>query len=164
MNEIKNCPFCSSNKLKVEKKKRSSRYHINGNLDNYTASVRCNVCHARGPAISGWVRNRRFVNENEWLPDEMYVEELEHLAIEAWNTRKPIDDMSEPKITTNADRIRSMTDEELAEFIFSQVQAKCSNHDCVGADYCYYHADWDGECGYGCEQAIEAWLKEKCEA
>ena len=95
MSEIKNCPFCSSNKLKVEKKKRSTRYHINGNLDNYTASVRCNVCHARGPAVSGWVRNRRFVNENEWLPDEMYVEELGHLAIEAWNSRKPIKDMVE---------------------------------------------------------------------
>lgn len=60
---------------------------------------------------------------------------------------------------TNADRIRSMTDEELAEFIFSQVKAKCSNHDCVGADFCYYHADMNGTCGSGCEQAIEKWLK-----
>ena len=64
---------------------------------------------------------------------------------------------------TNADRIRSMTDEELAEFIFSQVKAKCSNHDCVGADTCYYHADWNsGECD-GCDKAILRWLQKECE-
>ena len=88
-------------------------------------------------------------------------------AIERWNARTYIDDAeqcSKSASVTNGDHIRSMSDDELAEFIFSQVQAKCSNNDCVGADYCYYHADWDGDCGYGCEQAIETWLKEKCEA
>ena len=67
------------------------------------------------------------------------------------------------KRMTKADRIRSMSDEELAEFILSQVNAKCSNHDCVGADTCYYHANFNGECGYGCEQAIEKWLQSEVE-
>ena len=67
------------------------------------------------------------------------------------------------KNPTNADRIRSMTDEELAEFIFSQVSAKCNNHDCVGADTCYYHADWNsGECD-GCDKAILRWLQKDSE-
>ena len=70
-------------------------------------------------------------------------------------------DCKKPK--TNADRIRSMTDEELAEFIFSQARAKCSSHDCVGADTCYYHADWNsGECD-GCNKAILKWLQSDSE-
>ena len=43
------------------------------------------------------------------------------------------DDMSEPKIITNADRIRSMTDEELAVFL-------CKISECK-PDYCpAYHS------------------------
>jgi len=66
-------------------------------------------------------------------------------------------DSKRPK--TNGDKIRAMTDEELADFVYSQVIAKCNNHDCVGADYCYYHADMNSSCGNGCEQAIVKWLK-----
>ena len=78
---------------------------------------------------------------------------LDRCIAQGWNCPK------QEKKPTNADRIRSMSDEELAEFIFSQVQAKCSNNDCVGADTCYYHADWNDKCADGCEQAIKRWLQ-----
>lgn len=44
------------------------------------------------------------------------------------------------------------------------VKAKCSNPDCVGADTCYYHADFNDECADGCEQAIKRWLQSEAEA
>lgn len=70
---------------------------------------------------------------------------------QGWNCPK------QRKKPTNADRIRSMSDEELADFIYFQKQARCSA-DCIGADTCYYHADWNGECGDTCEQAFKRWL------
>lgn len=93
--------------------------------------------------------------------DEMLNAELEtkYNKVEVPKDTNPFEKAKQ----TNADRIRSMTDEELAEFIFSQVQAKCSNHDCVGADFCYYHADWNGACGSGCEHAIIKWLQKDSE-
>lgn len=89
MADLKVCPFCESDKLKIDMKKKGTRYFGIGQLENYTASVRCNVCHARGGAVSGFVRNRRFVDKNDWLKDEISIEELQRRAIEAWNTRKP---------------------------------------------------------------------------
>lgn len=96
MSEIKllPCPFCSSTKLKIEKKNGKKRYYGSGMLYNYTASVRCNICHARGGTVSGFVRLRKFVDENDWLKDEISIEELEIRAIQSWNTRKSIDDIA----------------------------------------------------------------------
>ena len=90
MAELKKCPFCGSDKLKIEKKKTQTRYYGIGSLENYTASVRCNVCHARGGTTSGFVRNRRFVEENNWLKDEISIEELDRRAIELWNNRADV--------------------------------------------------------------------------
>ena len=90
MADLKICPFCESDKLKIEMKKNGTRYFGIGQLENYTASVRCNVCHARGGTVSGYVRNRRFVEAKDWLKDEISIEELERRAIEVWNTRKPM--------------------------------------------------------------------------
>lgn len=89
MKNMKICPFCESDKLKIDMKKKGTRYFGIGQLENYTASVRCNVCHARGGAVSGFVRNRRFIDKDDWLKDEISIEELERRAVEKWNTRKP---------------------------------------------------------------------------
>lgn len=89
MADLLKCPFCESDKLKIDMKKKGTRYFGIGQLENYTASVRCNVCHARGGAVSGFVRNRRFVDKDDWLKDEISIEELERRAVEKWNTRKP---------------------------------------------------------------------------
>ena len=91
MADLKLCPFCESDKLKIDMKKKGTRYFGIGQLENYTASVRCNVCHARGGAVSGFVRNRRFVDKDDWLKDEISIEELESRAVEKWNTRKPME-------------------------------------------------------------------------
>lgn len=69
---LKPCPFCGSNKLKVDKNTRNGRI---------TYSVRCNICHARGGA-SGF--------ESYWFePDTLAKRMNEHidLAIEKWNVR-----------------------------------------------------------------------------
>lgn len=63
---LKPCPFCGSDKLKVDSVSRYSR--IRGY--EYTFSVRCNKCHARGgTAKGGWI-------------------EAEERAIENWNFRQ----------------------------------------------------------------------------
>lgn len=91
MANLRICPFCESDKLKIDMKKKGTRYFGIGQLEYYTASVRCNVCHARGGAVSGFVRNRRFVDKDDWLKDEISIEELERGAVEKWNTRKPME-------------------------------------------------------------------------
>lgn len=51
--------------------------------------------------------------------------------------------MYEKKVTTNADRIRSMTDEEMAEFFDSGLRFVCSDFHCeecfngLNCDVCY---------------------------
>lgn len=50
------CPFCGGDKLKVDSKVSNQINIINGNrYKTYTASVRCNKCHSRGPTVSGQV-------------------------------------------------------------------------------------------------------------
>ena len=53
----------------------------------------------------------------------------------------------EPKKQTNADRIRSMSDEELAEFM--EENAECDTYDCLAAKSC---------CTYSGRTCIAAWL------
>lgn len=98
MSEIKaiHCPFCKGTKMRIEMKKKGERYYGEGKiLENYTATVRCNCCHARGSTVSGWVRNRKFVDEKEWLENEIDVSELHKKAVEVWNTRKPMQEICE---------------------------------------------------------------------
>lgn len=84
--ELEKCPFCGSTKLKVESK--SAMIGTNGldvPVDRYTYSVRCNVCHARGPARGGKVLRYTL---NLELPDWAKTQsELYEQAIEAWNRR-----------------------------------------------------------------------------
>lgn len=60
-----------------------------------------------------------------------------------------------PKPVTNADRIRSMTDEELAEWIFDRV--KCQNCHMLP---CVKHVE-DGN--GNCKGLCIAWLKQEAE-
>ena len=79
-----------------------------------------------------------FVPYDDCPQDNLYSES------EAKHTFSP----SEP--TTNADRIRSMTDEELATFL-----SEYGDCPCVGVKYC--------ERGTRCEDAALMWLKEEAE-
>ena len=59
---------------------------------------------------------------------------------------------------TNADRIRAMTDEELAVFLYGLVnEFGCMNHDCLDFNYCKVHS---GEHRY---DGWLDWLKEVSE-
>lgn len=64
---------------------------------------------------------------------------------------------------TNADRIRAMSDEEMAELLISA-------DFCEGCEYCdkvgicrYYEAHPDGVLADGCKQAARKWLQQPAE-
>ena len=91
MAKLKPCPFCGSDKLKIESS--SSKYRdrptdIGGWVlyRHYIMSVRCNVCYARGCTVSGDV-----VIDTRYgdlvLPGYTTVEKIKEETIEAWNRR-----------------------------------------------------------------------------
>ena len=84
--ELKPCPFCGSTKLKVERKSRRVGWTgLDVPVNNMTYSVRCNKCHARGPAGGGRVL---LYTLNLPLPKWAKTQaELHEQAIEAWNRR-----------------------------------------------------------------------------
>ena len=70
----------------------------------------------------------------------------------------------QPKTVTNADRIRAMSDEELAELLITA-------DFCGECEYCdkvwgcrYYEAHPDGVLNDGCKQAAISWLGKPAEA
>jgi Lar family restriction alleviation protein len=80
--ELKPCPFCGGTKLKIDSKSKSISYR---HVDVFTASVRCNVCHARGGTASGECGNYYFgTPRSEKLTT---LAEIEQRAAEAWNRR-----------------------------------------------------------------------------
>lgn len=82
MSELKPCPFCGSTKLKIDSKCKYISYR---KVDYLTASVRCNVCHARGGTASGECGNYLFgIPKSEKLTTR---EEIEKQAISEWNRR-----------------------------------------------------------------------------
>ena len=68
--ELKPCPFCGSDKLKLVKKKTKYKGH-----NAYVASIRCNSCHARGGTVI-----------NLTIPYAV-KEDVESVACERWNKR-----------------------------------------------------------------------------
>ena len=85
MSELKRCPFCGGDKLKIESKTKDISYR---HVRQHTLSVRCNKCHARGGTVSGEIGNYSFgTPKSEKLTTS---KELEEKAIEAWNNRKPM--------------------------------------------------------------------------
>lgn len=89
MNELKPCPFCGSNKLKIEAssyKRRNHQRTYNGEWILYrhcVMSVRCNCCHCRGSTVSG-----DFVIQPKLeLDGYTTVKDIKNKSIEAWNRR-----------------------------------------------------------------------------
>lgn len=70
MNELKPCPFCGSDKLKLVKKRTTYHGH-----KAYVASVRCNCCNARGGTVT-----------NLTIPYAV-KEDVEAEATRRWNRR-----------------------------------------------------------------------------
>lgn len=82
MSEIKPCPFCGSNKTKIDS--QQSKFYGRSDGKYYKYSIRCNVCHARGPITSS------YINLYDSMADGIEYTtkaELELRVIEAWNNR-----------------------------------------------------------------------------
>ena len=87
MENLKPCPFCGSEKLKIESKSVLAGFTgLEERVEQMTFSVRCNVCHARGGAVGGKVMTSLAVirKRPEWATTE---NDLEGRAIAAWNRR-----------------------------------------------------------------------------
>lgn len=69
------CPFCGSNKTKVQ---------VNRTYSYIRASGRCNSCHARGPIITKSLSSIKFNSIDEITNIE---KDVKNLAIDKWNWR-----------------------------------------------------------------------------
>lgn len=85
--KLEPCPHCGGSKLKIDKKSRYAGFNgLEDRVDYHTFSVRCNGCHARGPAAGGKVISR--IRHSAELPSWATTDEkLEARAIAAWNRR-----------------------------------------------------------------------------
>jgi transcriptional regulator NrdR family protein len=98
MKDVGLCPFCKSNKIKVNMKRPVDGEYGNGELARrVTASARCGSCHSRGPTVTA----ERIPSSNSYGLDvfsqnyhwerkakiEAEYEALRVRAIEAWNKR-----------------------------------------------------------------------------
>ena len=91
--ELLECPHRKSKKLKVEHKSRHVGFTgLDDRVEYHTYSVRCNVCHARGPAHGGKVIvSFRYLDVTQTLPEWATTPmELSEAARLDWNTRAPI--------------------------------------------------------------------------
>lgn len=89
MTELKPCPFCGNDKLKIDKKSVLDGYNgLGERVDRHTYSVRCNICYARGPTVGGRIvkesESYRFTGLPVWATTD---EVLKELAVDAWNER-----------------------------------------------------------------------------
>lgn len=90
MNDLLNpCPFCGSKKLKIQGTQRKiGATGTDEPVACETYSVRCNVCHARGGAVSGKVILTRLRLRESELPNWASSKEaLQEKAIKVWNRR-----------------------------------------------------------------------------
>lgn len=87
MPEPKPCPFCGGDSLKVQSKSERSSDYTQYTVYRRTYSVRCNCCHARGPAFGGLVVYGKIDSDfscRKWITTD---KDLEKAAVDAWNNR-----------------------------------------------------------------------------
>ena len=84
---LEKCPFCNSDKLKVEQKSGPIHHYLKKGMQrwqNIKFSVRCNDCHARGGTVSADFPLDYSITAKEI---EQLKLETELKAIEKWNIR-----------------------------------------------------------------------------
>ena len=81
-----NCPFCGSNKNKVESRITFKGYSdsVGMRVETVTGSVRCGKCHSRGPTVSVSLDLSKRLSQS--YRAEMY-DKLNSLAYAEWNKR-----------------------------------------------------------------------------
>ncbi|MBQ0099387.1 MAG: Lar family restriction alleviation protein [Firmicutes bacterium] len=79
--EMKPCPFCGSEKLKIDSKTKTGLDCNWNSVTIYSYSVRCNKCHARGPIYTN--KKDRQCNEYIYKSKQEWIDE----AIKLWNNR-----------------------------------------------------------------------------
>ena len=158
MSELKKCPFCGGEAIMRER-------YINGIANTKHYQRECRRCKA---TFANWYRSMKKADE-AWnrraQPDNSRQRALQTgvcpmcedcpdgCPVEAPNDsrNKPENEpLNAPK--TNADRIRGMSDEELAEWI-DNVPKTCKCHD--HCEMCLSEKD--------CETPILAWLQQPAE-
>lgn len=85
--DLKPCPFCGSEKLKLETKNGPIHYYEKNGMphwQNVKFSVRCNSCHARGGVVSEDLPTDVFSNSDK-VRQMRYDTAIK--AIEKWNRR-----------------------------------------------------------------------------
>lgn len=89
--KLKPCPFCGSEKLKIENKSVLAGYNgLEQRINKVTYSIRCNKCHARGGTSSGKIlASFNFIfNGEELMPTWATTDnELKQKAVDKWNRR-----------------------------------------------------------------------------
>lgn len=93
MNELKPCPFCGSEKVKIEYNDKTVGYNgLDYPVRRRKFSVRCSVCHSRGPTSSGLICAMPHPLDGITKPSwETPNWELRQGAIDAWNKREQED-------------------------------------------------------------------------
>ena len=83
--ELKPCPFCGSESVKVTGRYR--RKWSSQGVGYNTYSVKCNKCHARGGTASGYTRNALYelTERGETVLETEY--QIIQRAVTAWNRR-----------------------------------------------------------------------------
>ena len=105
------------------------------------------MCDIKERLVNGWVSCQRC----RYFMD--FVNNGKPQAIAAWNRRTGKD----INVATNADHIRSMSDKELAEYIFDLGN---------GSEYCYGHCAYQDDCatkGFDhdtCMKGVIDWLRQ----
>lgn len=88
--KLEPCPFCLvQSHLKLECKSSLSGFNgLDWRVERHIWSVRCNVCHARGPAVGGNVIDHLLAPEEAMPSWATTDEELKAKAIILWNRGK----------------------------------------------------------------------------
>jgi len=105
MTEMKLCPFCKSNSLKLTLSKNVCGTNgLDWVVERHRWSVRCNQCKARGSIASGRViPGHKITEDAEVAPWQTTDETLKRIAIELWNCRTGDMDVSIPRHNNCAD-------------------------------------------------------------